>query len=61
MKAYEDALKLCSTEWTPWYVVPANKKWFRNWVVAKVIRENLLKLDPNFPNKKIDKSLLDNI
>ena len=61
MKAYEDALKLCSTEWTPWYVVPANKKWFRNWVVAKVIRKNLLKLDPNFPNKKIDKSLLDNI
>ena len=61
MKAYEDALKLCSTEWTPWYVVPANKKWFRNWVVAKVIRKNLLKLDPNFPTKKIDKSLLDNI
>ena len=61
IKAYEDALKLCSTEWTPWYVVPANKKWFRNWVVAKVIRENLLKLDPNFPTKNIDKSLLDNI
>jgi len=61
MEAYEDALKLCSTEWTPWYVVPANKKWFRNWVVAKVIRENLLKLDPNFPTKNIDKSLLDNI
>ncbi|HJS63419.1 MAG TPA: PPK2 family polyphosphate kinase [Nitrososphaeraceae archaeon] len=61
IEAYEDALKLCSTEWTPWYVVPANKKWFRNWVVAKVIRENLLKLDPNFPTKKIDKSLLDNI
>lgn len=60
-EAYEDALKLCSTEWTPWYVVPANKKWFRNWVVAKVIRENLLKLDPNFPTKNIDKSLLDNI
>jgi len=61
IKAYEDALKLCSTEWTPWYVVPANKKWFRNWIVAKVIRENLLKLDPNFPTKNIDKSLLDNI
>lgn len=61
MEAYEDALKLCSTEWTPWYVVPANKKWFRNWVVAKVIRKNLLKLDPNFPTKNIDKSLLDNI
>jgi PPK2 family polyphosphate:nucleotide phosphotransferase len=61
IEAYEDALKLCSTEWTPWYVVPANKKWFRNWVVAKVIRQNLLKLDPNFPTKNIDKSLLDNI
>jgi PPK2 family polyphosphate:nucleotide phosphotransferase len=61
MEAYEDALKLCSTEWTPWYVVPANKKWFRNWVVAKVIRKNLLKLDPNIPTKNIDKSLLDSI
>ena len=61
MKAYEDALKLCSTEWTPWYVVPANKKWFRNWVVASIIRENLLELDPKFPTKNIDKSLLGNI
>ena len=61
MKAYEDVLKFCSTEWAPWYVVPANKKWFRNWIVAKVIRDNLLKLNPNYPKTKIDKSLLDRL
>ncbi|MFN7947941.1 MAG: PPK2 family polyphosphate kinase [Blastocatellia bacterium] len=35
--AYEDALNKCSTKAAPWYVVPANKKWFRNLAVAEVI------------------------
>lgn len=36
-RAYEDALSKCSTEHTPWYIVPANKKWFRNLAVADAI------------------------
>ncbi|MEW6126424.1 MAG: PPK2 family polyphosphate kinase [Acidobacteriota bacterium] len=36
-KAYEDALTKCSTEKTPWYIIPANKKWFRNLAVGEAI------------------------
>jgi PPK2 family polyphosphate:nucleotide phosphotransferase len=39
--AYEDALGRCAAEWAPWYVVPANKKWYRNYVVARTIIEQL--------------------
>lgn len=39
--AYEDALGHCAAEWAPWYVVPANKKWYRNYVVARTIIEHL--------------------
>ena len=37
LKAYEETLWRCSTERAPWHVVPANKKWFRNLVVAQAI------------------------
>src|SRR6185295_18683801 len=30
-EAFEDALRRCSTPWAPWYVIPANRKWFRDW------------------------------
>ncbi|MBO0721238.1 MAG: polyphosphate kinase 2 family protein [Blastocatellia bacterium] len=36
-RAYEDAINRCSTTYAPWYIVPANKKWFRNLAVAEVI------------------------
>src|SRR5262249_43522604 len=36
-QAYEDALEKCSTEWAPWFVVPADYKWYRNLVVARII------------------------
>ena len=39
--AYEDALSLCSTAEAPWYVVPADRKWFRNLAVAEVLVETL--------------------
>lgn len=47
--AYEDALTRCSTEHAPWYIVPADRKWFRNWVVSDVIVRTLKKLDLSFP------------
>lgn len=40
-QAYEDALSKCSTENAPWYVVPANKKWFRDIAIAETIVETL--------------------
>jgi len=41
MKAYEAVLQRTSTSWAPWYVVPANKKWYRNWVIASVLVKTL--------------------
>ena len=54
--AYEEALTKCSTPEAPWHIVPANKKWYRNLVVARLVRETLEKLDPHFP--PIDPTLL---
>jgi PPK2 family polyphosphate:nucleotide phosphotransferase len=48
-KAYEEALEKTSTEWAPWYVVPANRKWHRNLVVASVIVETLKALKMRYP------------
>jgi PPK2 family polyphosphate:nucleotide phosphotransferase len=49
MKAYEDVLEKTSTHWAPWYLVPANHKWYRDWVVSNVIVEELEKLDMKYP------------
>ncbi len=48
-EAYEDALKKCSTEHAPWYVVPADRKWFRNWVVSDTLVHALESLDMKYP------------
>jgi len=47
--AFEDAINECSTEHAPWHVVPANKKWYRNLVVARTIADTLEAMDPRFP------------
>ncbi|HZB50944.1 MAG TPA: polyphosphate kinase 2 family protein [Mycobacteriales bacterium] len=47
--AFDEALTRCSTPYAPWYVVPANVKWFRNLVVARTIADTLAALDPQFP------------
>lgn len=41
MQAYQEALEKTSTDWSPWIVVPSDKKWFRNYVVAKTIVDTL--------------------
>ncbi|MBC7908958.1 MAG: polyphosphate kinase 2 family protein [Pyrinomonadaceae bacterium] len=41
-KAYEDAINRCSTKHAPWYIVPADKKWFRNLAVAEALRDALM-------------------
>jgi PPK2 family polyphosphate:nucleotide phosphotransferase len=48
-RAYEDALSKTSTEWAPWYVVPANQKWYRNYVVGSTIVEALERLHMKYP------------
>lgn len=54
MEAYEDAITRCSTPWAPWYVVPADKKWFRNIVVAEAIADALEAMAPRFPAPSFD-------
>jgi PPK2 family polyphosphate:nucleotide phosphotransferase len=48
-EAFEEAINSTSTEHAPWYVVPANKKWYRNLVVARTIADTLEAMDPRFP------------
>ena len=52
--AYRDALQKCSTPWAPWYVVPADKKKARNYLVAKRIVAALEKLKLEYPKPKTD-------
>jgi len=54
MQAYEEAIQKTSTKWAPWYVVPANRNWYRNLVVASVIAEKLKSLKMEYPNPQID-------
>jgi len=49
MEAYEDLLNKTSTEWAPWYVIPSNKKWYRNLLAATIVRDALLAMKMEFP------------
>ena len=49
-KAFEEMLEKCSTEEAPWYVVPADQNWYRDFVVASVIAETLRDMAPKYPD-----------
>ena len=49
-QAFEDAISETSTEFAPWYVVPANRKWYRNLVVSSILIETLQRMDPQYPD-----------
>ena len=52
--AYGIAISRCSTQWAPWYVIPANDKDYRNWAVSKILTETLEEIDPKYPRPKLD-------
>ena len=52
--AYDDAIARCSTNVAPWFVVPADNKWYRNWAVARLLIETLRNMDPQYPEPKLD-------
>ena len=52
--AYQDVLAKCSTDHAPWFIIPANKKWFRNLAVSHIIAETLESMDMKFPPPTID-------
>ncbi len=53
-EAYEAVLERCNTEIAPWYVVPADRKWYRNWAVAELLREKLAGLNLGWPAADYD-------
>jgi len=52
--AYSIAITNCSTQWAPWYVVPANDKDYRNWAIARLLIEVLEEMNPQYPHPKLD-------
>ena len=54
MQAYEAVLQKCSTDWAPWHIIPANKKWYRNLIITECIVETLKKLDMKYPEPSAD-------
>jgi PPK2 family polyphosphate:nucleotide phosphotransferase len=48
-EAFEAVLSETSTEWAPWYVIPADRKWYRNLVISKILVETLEGLDMRYP------------
>jgi polyphosphate kinase 2 (PPK2 family) len=54
--AFEEAISNTSTDSAPWYVIPANRKWYRNIVVATILIETLESLELRFPEPEEDPS-----
>jgi PPK2 family polyphosphate:nucleotide phosphotransferase len=52
--AYADALEHCNTPEAPWYVIPSDRKRYRNWLVGELMREVLEELDPQYPRPHLD-------
>jgi PPK2 family polyphosphate:nucleotide phosphotransferase len=50
MQAYEDALNLTSTSWAPWYLIPSDRKWLRNLIIAEVMVRTLRDLQISLPD-----------
>jgi len=56
MRAYEDALNCCSTSWAPWHIVPADRKWYRDYVIARTVVDALENLKLKWPQPREDLS-----
>jgi PPK2 family polyphosphate:nucleotide phosphotransferase len=52
--AYEDAISATSTKHAPWYVIPANHKWFRNLAVARILADTMADFHMSYPKPSVD-------
>ena len=52
MAAYETAITRCSTAHAPWHVIPADRNWLRNAAIARIVRETLEEMNPQYPVPK---------
>ncbi len=53
-EAYTELLERCNTEVAPWFVIPSDRKWYRNWAVAQLLREHLVGLNLGWPPAEFD-------
>ena len=53
-RAYEIALERCNTEAAPWHIVPADRKWYRNWAVTRLLTDHLDELGLDWPVTDLD-------
>ena len=53
-RAFEDMLSKTSTHYAPWYVIPSNQKWFRDFLVSRIITQALEDLNMQFPDPHVD-------
>lgn len=54
MRAFEIAMERCSTEAAPWYVIPAEERWFRDVAIAQLVHDTLEAMDPQYPEPGFD-------
>ncbi|GAB3299555.1 polyphosphate kinase 2 family protein [Epidermidibacterium keratini] len=52
--AYFEALTRCNTDAAPWYAIPSDRKWYRNWAIGQILLETLMELDPQYPKMDLD-------
>jgi PPK2 family polyphosphate:nucleotide phosphotransferase len=57
MNAYTDAINNCSIKQAPWYVIPANSKWFRNWAISRIITNTLIEMKIRYPKSSHHKNM----
>jgi len=53
-QAYNDAITECNTEWAPWHIIPAVKKWYRCLVISELVLKTLRDMDPRYPSAEQD-------
>jgi len=54
MAAFADVFQRCSTEAAPWYVIPAEQRWLRDYIVARLVRDSLVAMNPQYPEPDYD-------
>lgn len=56
MEAYEDAIEKCNTPWAPWFVIPGDRKWYRNFVISEILVRTMEDLKLRIPKPTVDLS-----
>lgn len=54
IQAYEEIFERCSPKHAPWYIIPANRKWYRNYLMSKIVYETLESLNLSWPEPSVD-------